>query len=218
MDLPVTGGMEEHQRRQRVLRLMAIPVRPFERRLARDHLSTDGTAPVLWSQDVGATGRRGVPCQLPSTGRDVRRPAGINGLGVPPDLQMTRRCDGLRRAEDPRAGVGSGEPPRRSPGRGQVAGGAPASGVVRVAPCGPAASPPPSDALELGDGGATEHVAVIVRPASSDRGEGADERRWRAARAVRAEGVAPGVEGRDTGLAGGQLPRGRCPLGPLVWA
>ena len=165
MDLTVTGGMEEPQSRQPVVLVMAIAVRPFERLLALDDLSTDGTAPVLWSQDVGATGRRRVPCQLPITGLEVRRPAGINGMGVPPDLQMTRRFDGLLRAEDPRAGIGIGEPPRRSQGMGQVAGGDPGSGCVRVAPLGPAEQPPPSDAIELGDGGATDHVAVIVRPA-----------------------------------------------------
>ena len=157
--------MEEHQIRQPVSLVMAISVMPFESLLALDHLSADGTAPVLLVQDVGATWRRRVPCQLPVTVLEVRLPAGIKGMGVPPDLDVTLRFDGLLRAEDPRAGVWIGEPPRLPPMMGKVASGDPASGLVRVAPFGPAEQPPPYEAIELGEGGATDHVAVIVRPA-----------------------------------------------------
>ena len=135
----MTVGMETHPMHPPVMRMMAIPMMPFERLLARDHLSADGTAPVLLSPDVGATWRRRVPCQLPGTVRAVRLPAGITWMGGPLDLQRTRRCDGLLEAEDPRAGVWSGAPPRLPQVRGTVAGGDPASGVVRVAPCGPSA-------------------------------------------------------------------------------
>ncbi len=86
MDLTVTSGMEEHQIRQPVMLMMAIPVMPFESLLALDHRSADGTAPVLWSQDVGATWRRRVQCQLPVTVLEGRLPAGITWIGVPPDL------------------------------------------------------------------------------------------------------------------------------------
>jgi hypothetical protein len=54
MDLTVTVGMEEHQIRQSVMLMIAMPVMQFEGLLARHHLSADGTEPVLWSQDVGA--------------------------------------------------------------------------------------------------------------------------------------------------------------------
>jgi hypothetical protein len=129
--------MEEHQIRQPVMLMMAIPVMPFESLLALDHLSADGTEPVLFSQDCGATWRRRVPCQLPVMVLEVRLPAGIEWMGVPLDLQMTLRFDGLLRAEDPRAGVWIGEPPRLPQVMGNVAGGDPASGFVRVAPFGP---------------------------------------------------------------------------------
>ena len=61
-------------------------------------------------------------------------------------------------------------------------------------------------------------MAVLVRPASQDRGEGAEERRWRAARPVLTAGLNPAREGLDPGRAGGHLPLGRLPLGPLVCA
>jgi hypothetical protein len=110
--LTVTVGMEEHQIRQPVMLMMAIPVMPCARLLARDHLSADGAEPVLLSQDCGATWRRRVPCQLQVTVLEVRLPAGITWIGVPPDLQMTRWLDGLLQTEDPCAGIWIGEPPR----------------------------------------------------------------------------------------------------------
>ena len=55
MYLTVTVGMEEHQIRQSVILVMAIPVMQFEGLLALDHLSADGAEPVLLSQDFGAT-------------------------------------------------------------------------------------------------------------------------------------------------------------------
>lgn len=191
---------------------------PCEGRLARHHRSADGTEPVLWSQDCGATWCRRVPGQVPVTGLDVRLPGGIKWSGVPRHLHRTLRFDGRLSAEDLRAGVWIGAPPRRPPILGPVAGGDPASGLVRVAPCGPSAQPPPNEALALGEGGATDHGAVIVRPASQDRGAGADERCWRAARTLLAEDRDLGVDGLETGLAGGNLPLGRFPLGPLVLA
>ena len=139
MYLTVTGGMEEHQIHQPVMLLMAIPMMQFESLLARDHLSADGTEPVLLSQDVGAPWRRRVQGQLPVTVLEVRLPARIKWIGGPLDLQMTRRFDGLLHAEDPRAGVWIGEPPRLPQVMGKVAGGDPASGFVRVAPFGPSA-------------------------------------------------------------------------------
>jgi hypothetical protein len=137
MYLTVTGGMEEPQIRQPVMLMMAIPVMPFESLLALDHLSADGAEPMLLSQDFGATWRRRVQCQLPVTVLEVRLPAGIKWIGVPPDLQMTLWFDGLLQTEDPRAGIWIGEPPRLPQGLGKVAGGDPASGFVRVAPLGP---------------------------------------------------------------------------------
>jgi hypothetical protein len=55
MYLTVTIGMEAHQVRQVAMLVMAIPVMQFEGLFALDHLSADGTEPVLLSQDVGAT-------------------------------------------------------------------------------------------------------------------------------------------------------------------
>ena len=114
--------------------LMAIPVMLFARRLALAHLSADGAAPGRLAQDVGATWRRRVQGQLPVTGLAVRLPAGITWIGVPPDRQRTRGFDDLLPTVEPRAGLWSGEPPRLPQVMGNVAGGDPASGFVRVAP------------------------------------------------------------------------------------
>jgi hypothetical protein len=137
MYLTVTGGMEEHQIHQPVILVMTIPMMQFESLLALDHLSADGTEPVLLSQDIGATWRRRIQCQLPVTVLEVRLPVGVKWIGVPLDLQMTLWFDGLLHAEDPPTGVWIGEPPRLAPVMGKVAGGDPASGFVRVAPFGP---------------------------------------------------------------------------------
>jgi hypothetical protein len=137
MDLPVTGGREEHQIRPPMLLVMASPVMPCESCLALDHLSADGATPVLVLQAVGATGRRRWPGQLSGTVLEVRLPGASNGLGGPLALRMTRRFDSPLHAAALCAGVWSGEPPRLPPVRGNVAGGDPASGVVRVATVGP---------------------------------------------------------------------------------
>jgi hypothetical protein len=139
MDLTVTGGMEEHQIRQPVVLGMAISVMPFESLLPWDDLSADGAEPVLLVQDFGATWRRGVQCQVPVTVLEVHLPGGIQWIGVSRDLEVTRRFDGLLEAEDLRAGVWIGEPPRLPPMMGQGASGDPVSGFVWVAPFGPAA-------------------------------------------------------------------------------
>ena len=55
MNLTVTGGMEEDQIHRPVMLVVAIPVMQIEGLLALDHLSADGTQPVLLSQDVCAT-------------------------------------------------------------------------------------------------------------------------------------------------------------------
>ena len=158
--------MEEHQIRQVVMLVRPIAVRPFERLLGRDHLSADGAEPVRLCQDVGATGRRRLPGQWSVTVLAVRLPGGIKWIGVPLHLQMTLRFDGLLYAEDLRTSVWSGEPPRLPPIMGKGASGDPASGFVRVAPFGPSEQPPPHEAIEVGDGGAPDNVAVIARPAS----------------------------------------------------
>ena len=203
---------------QPLILVLAIPVMPFESLLARDHLAADGAKPVLLVQDVGATWRRRWPRQLSVTVLEVRLPGGIAWMGVPLDLQMTLRFDGLLRAEDLCAGVWLGNPPRLPHVMGKGAGCAPASGVVGVAPFGPSAQPPPHEAIELGESCATDDVAVIVRPASYDGVEGTDELRWRAARPVLAKGLDPGVDGLETGLARDHLERGRFALGPRVCA
>jgi hypothetical protein len=166
MHLTVTVGMEEHQIREWAMLVMTIPVMPFESLFGLDHLSADGAKPVLLFQDVGATWRRRVQCQLSVAVLEVRLPVGIKGIGVPLRLNMTLRFDGPLDAEERRAGVWIGEPPRLPPIMGKVASGDPASGLVRVAQFGPSEQPPPHEAIELGGGGATDHVAVIVRPAS----------------------------------------------------
>jgi hypothetical protein len=111
MSLSVTVGMEEHQIDQLVILMLAIPMMQFESLLVLDHLSADGTEPVLLAQDIGATWRRRAQCQLPVTVLEVRLPAGIEWIGVPLDLQMTLRFDGLLDTEVPCAGVGIGDPP-----------------------------------------------------------------------------------------------------------
>jgi hypothetical protein len=107
-----------------------------------------------------------VPRQVSIAVLDVRLPGGITWIGVPLHLDMTLRFDGLLYAEDLRAGVWGGKAPRLPPLMVKVASGDPASGFVRVAPFGPSAQPASNEALDLGAGGATDHVAVIVRPAS----------------------------------------------------
>jgi hypothetical protein len=139
MYLTVTGGMEEHQMRQPVVLVMAISVMQFESLLTLDDLSADGAEPVLLVQDFGATWRRCVQCQLPVTGLEGHLPGGIKWIGVSLDLDVTRRFDGLLDAEDLRAGVWIGEPPRLPPMMGKVASCDPGSGLVWVAPFGPAA-------------------------------------------------------------------------------
>ena len=166
MYLTVTGGMEEHQIRQSVVLVMAISVMQFESLLGLDDLSADGAEPVLLVQDFGATWRRCSQCQLPTTVLEVRLPGGIEWIGGSLDLDVTLRFDSLLDAEDLRAGVWVGEPPRLPLVMRKVASGDPASGFVRVAQFGPTAQPPPYEALELGEGGATDHVAVVVRPTS----------------------------------------------------
>jgi hypothetical protein len=218
MYLMVTGGRAEHQVRQPVGLVMALSVMPCESLRAWDDRSAAGAEPVLVVQDCGATWRRCAPCQWPITVVAVHLPGGIEGMGGSLDLERTRRFDRLLEAEDLRAGVWGGAPPRLPPLRRTGASGDPASGVVRVAPFGPAAPPPPSDALAWGDGGATHHVAVRGRPTPEDRVAGADERRGCAARPVLTESLDPGLDGLATGLAGGDLPRGRLPRGPLICA
>jgi hypothetical protein len=166
MHLTVTGGMEEPQIRQSVILVMAIPVMQVEGLLAWDHRSADGAEPVLLVQDVGATWRRCLQCQLPVTVLEVHLPGGIKWSGVSLDLDGTLRFDGLLDAADWRAGVWISEPPRLPPRLGKVASGDPASSFGRVAQFGPAEQPPPYEAIEWGQGGATDHVAVVVRPAS----------------------------------------------------
>jgi hypothetical protein len=110
-DLTVPGGMADDQSRQPVRLVVAIPVRPFELRLAREPRSTDGATPVLLAQELSTTWRRRVPRPLAVTGLEGRCPGGIPGGGVARHLDLARRVDGLPHADARRTADRLGAPP-----------------------------------------------------------------------------------------------------------
>jgi hypothetical protein len=103
--------MADDQSRQPVRLVVAIPVRPFELRLAREPRSTDGATPVLLAQELSTTWRRRVPRPLAVTGLEGRLPGGIPGVGVARHLDMARRVDGLPHADARRTADRLGAPP-----------------------------------------------------------------------------------------------------------
>ena len=91
----MTVGMEEYQIRPSVILVVAIPVMQFEVLLALDHLSTDGTKPLLLLQDLCTKCRGGPQRQLSVTVLEVRLPLWVERIGVALDLDMALRFDRL---------------------------------------------------------------------------------------------------------------------------
>ena len=187
--------MEEDQINQPAILVVAIPVMQFEIRLALDHLSTDGTTPVLLSQDLRATWRRRLQRPLSVTVLEVRLPGRIKGVGVALHLDMALRCDGLPHADDLLTADRIGEPPGFPHLMGEVALGDPAPGFVRVAPSGPPLEPSPDDVGEFGERLATNHMTMRVGPTPQNGVEGIDERCRGTPRGSLTEGFDLGDEG-----------------------
>jgi hypothetical protein len=71
---------------------------------------------------------------------------------------------------------------------GKITLGDPTAGFIRVTQFGPPIQSPPGEAVELPEGLATDHVAVIGRPPSKNRVERVDELSWSGAFGSFAEG------------------------------
>jgi hypothetical protein len=149
---------------QPVILVVAIPVMPFESLLTLDHLSTDGTPPVLLSQELRATWRRRLPRQLAVTLLAVCLPGGITWVGLAPHLDVALRFDGLPNADARLSAARIGDPPGCPHRMGEIARRDPTPGCVRVAPSGPPREPSPDEVVECGERLATDHMAVIGGP------------------------------------------------------
>jgi hypothetical protein len=164
MFLPMAIGMEQHQVPWLVILVMAIPMMQLDFLFDLDHLPTTRAEPVLLSQELSTKRRRRTERQLPVAVLEVRLPCGIKGIGCAFDLEIALRCDGLLHPEQLFASGRVGKPPPLSLTMGAVAVNDPASGLVRVAALGPAIHPLPDKIVELGEGLATDAMAMRVRP------------------------------------------------------
>jgi hypothetical protein len=212
-DLPVTVGMAERSRHPPVMRVVALPVMPFERLLTRDHLWADETPPVVRSQDLGPKSRRRMPGQWAGTALKGRLPCRVEGGGVPVDLDVALRFDHLPNADAPFPGGWIGEPPGGPRLMGNVARSDPVPGVVRVAPLGPPLEPSPDDVVAGGACLATEDMAVIVRPPPQPGGQGRDARGRGGSRGWLTASVDPRLEGLEADRAGRHLERAQLAVG-----
>src|SRR5262245_58678494 len=212
--------MEEHQIRQLVMLVMTIPVMQFESLLTLDHLSADGAEPVLLFQDVCATWRRRLQCQLSVTMLEVRLPGGIKWVGVALHLDMTLRCNSFPHANHLLPADRIGEPPGFPRLMREVPLGDPTSGFGRVAPFGPPIESSPDEIVEFGERLATDDVTVIVRPTPQDGVEGIDElcRGTACASFTDTESFDLRFEGLEARLARRDLQLGRFAMGPLMFA
>ncbi len=164
MVLPMAIRVPQHQVPQGVMLVVAIPMMQFNFLFDLHHLPTAWAEPVLVSQDRSTKGRRRPQRQLPVAVLEVRLPGGIKRIGRTLDLEVALRLDCLPHPEQLRAGSRIGKPPRFSRAMGKVAISDPAPGFVRVPALGPAIHPLPDKIVELGEGLATDDVAMIVRP------------------------------------------------------
>ena len=178
-----------------------------------DHLPTARAEPVLLSQDCSTKRRRRMQRQLPVAVLEVRLPCGVERIGRALDLEVALRFDRLPHPEELLAGGRISESPRFLPCDGESS--APRSSA-RSCPgggVGPAIHPPPDKGVQLGEGLATEDMAMIVRPAPQDGVEGIDELFWRGTPGLLTEGPDLGLEGLEAGLARSDLQLGRLPVG-----
>jgi hypothetical protein len=136
----------------------------FEVFLALDHLSTNGTLSVLLSQEFSTKCRRRMPRQLPITVLKIRLPFASERVGVSFDLDVALRFDRLPNPDELFTGDRVGKSPRLSRSMGKVTRCDPAPGLVRVTPFGPPEESSPDKAIELGEGRATDAIAVVIRP------------------------------------------------------
>jgi len=214
----VTVGMEEDQVGLLVILVVAIPVMQFEVLLALDHLSADGALAVLLPQDFGTKRRRRLLRQVPLTGLEVRLPFAIERIGIPLDLDMALRCDRFPNPDKLFAGDRVRQSPRLSRSMGKVTLGDPVSGLVRVAQFGPPETSSPDQAIELGEGFATDDVAMIIRLAAQDGVKPVEEPCRGGARSLLTEGFHLAFDGPKTGLARRDLEFGRFAMRPFVFA
>jgi hypothetical protein len=149
---------------------------------------------------------------------EVRLPFGIERIGCAFDLEVALRADGLPHPDELLTSGRISEPPRFSLARGKVAVGEPASALVRVPALGPAIYPLPDTGVQLGEGLATDDMAMVVRPAPQDGGESLDELLWRGALSLLTEGADLVLEGLEAGRAGGDLEFGWLAVGPRRFA
>jgi len=218
MFLTVTVGMEEDQISLMVILVVAIPVMQFEVLLALDHLSADGALAVLLPQDFGTKRRRRLLRQVPLTVLKVRPPFAIEWIGLPLDLDVALRFDRFPNPDQVFAGDRVRQSPRLSRSMGKVTLCDPLSGLVRVAQFGPPEKSSPDEAIELGEGLATDDVAMIIRPAAQDGIQLVEEPFRGNARRLLTAGSHLAFDGPKTGLARSNLEFGRFAMGPFVFA
>src|SRR5712692_4577669 len=183
-----------------------------------DHLPTTRARPVLLAQEHSTNRRRRPPRQLTVAVLEVRLPFGSERIGGALDLEIALRTDCLPHPDQLLASGRIGKPPRLSFIVGKVAVGNPAPGFVRVTALGPAIHPLPDKGVQLGEGLATDHIAMIVRPAPEHGVEGIDERLWRGAPGLLTKGPDLVLEGLEASLAGSNLQLGWRPVRPLGFA
>jgi len=201
-----------------VMRGVAIPVRPCERLLPRDHRSTAGAPPVVRAQDRGPTPRSRVPGHVAVTPLNVRLPGRSDGVGVPRDRDVARRWDHRPNADDPCPGGWSGAPPGFPRSMGQVALRDPGPGGVGVAPLRPSLAPSPDAGVEGGAWLAPDDLAVIVRPPPHHGGQGLEAWGRGVSRGVLTERCDPRLEGLEADRAGRHRERAPLAVGSRIWA
>ena len=175
--------------------VIAIPMMQLDFFFDLDHLPTTRAEPVLLSQERSTKGRRRPPRPLAVTVLEVHLPGGVKRIRLAFDLEVALRFDCLPHSEQLLAGDRISEAPRFSRVMGKVALPDPASRLVRVAALGPALPSLPDKGVELGEGLATDTVALIVRPAPQDGAEGVDELCWRGTSGLLTESADLGHEG-----------------------
>jgi len=198
--------------------VIALPRMQLDFLFDLDHLPTTRAESVLLSQERSTKRRRRTPRQLAVAVLEVGLPSGVERIGLAFDLEIALRCDRLPHPEQLLAGDRISEAPRFSRARGKVASHDPAPGLVRVTALGPAIHSLPDKGVELGEGLATDTVAMLVRPAPQDGGEGINELLGRGALSLLTEGPDLGREDLQAGVAGSNPQLGRLAVRSLRFA
>ena len=154
---------------------------------------------------------------MPLTVLKVCLPFASERVSIPLDLDMALRFDRFPTPDEWFTGARGRKSPRLSRSMGKVTRCDPASGLVRVAQFGPPEKSSPDKAIELGEGLATEAVAMIIRPAAQDGVKPVDEFFRRDARSLLTEGFHLAFDGPKTGRARCDLEFGRFAMGPFVF-